>query len=63
VEVYGRPAGTAAWTLLARLRTGRDGLVTSQRKPAGDAEFTLRHRGSSSTSPSTSATLVVAVRR
>jgi hypothetical protein len=63
IEVYGRRAGTATWTLLAVLRGDRDGLIRYYRKPAGDAEFTLRHRGSSSTTASASGIVSVRVRR
>jgi hypothetical protein len=62
VEVYGRPAGTTRWTLLASPRTAADGTIRYGRKIAGTAEFTLRHRGSASTTASASGTVKVWMR-
>jgi hypothetical protein len=62
VEVYGRPAGTTRWTLLASPGTATDGTIRYGRKIAGTAEFTLRHRGSASTTASASGTVKVWMR-
>ena len=59
VEVYGRPVGSTTWTLLAKPSTDAGGYVSYARKPAGTVEFTLRHRGSASTTASASGTIKV----